>query len=380
MTAASQLDLQKERSPALTAPRPFMTVIVPVRNEARFIRATLEQLVAQDYDPERFEVLVADGRSTDATPAIVRDLGRRHPQVRLLDNPKGWSSAGRNAAVRTGRGDLFVIIDGHCDLRNRRYLADLADAFARSGADCVGRPQPLDVSDATPLQRAIAAARSSRLGHQPDSHIYSSGEGFVPPHSVAVAYRRSVFESVGLFDETFDACEDVELNHRVARAGLRCYFTPRVAVHYYPRSCLTGLFRQMMRYGAGRVRLLRKHPETFTVPIFVPAGFLLGLLAGPMLAWFFPLLGVVYGCVLGLYALLVGLACATIARRTADLRVTAWLPLVFVTIHLGAGAGIVREWATGWWRTPGRRKGDGFEALPVQRRLLAAPEERRTAA
>src|SRR5204863_2792068 len=101
----------------------------------------------------------------------------------------------------------------------------------------------LDVRGATRLQRAIAAARASRLGHQPDSHIYSAAEGFVPPQSVAVAYRRSVFERVGLFDENFDACEDVELNHRVARAGLRCYFTPRVAVHYYPRSSLTCMFR-----------------------------------------------------------------------------------------------------------------------------------------
>src|SRR5262249_2194741 len=170
----------------------------------------------------------------------------------------------RGAAGGAGGGVVCVGTDGLCARPTRRYLGDLADAFARSGADCVGRPQPLDVSDATPLQRAIAAARSSRLGHQPDSHVYSSAEGFVPPHSVAVAYRRSVFETVGLFDETFDACEDVELNHRVARAGMRCYFTPRVAVHYYPRSCLTGLFRQMMRYGAGRVRLLRKHPETFS--------------------------------------------------------------------------------------------------------------------
>jgi succinoglycan biosynthesis protein ExoA len=382
MTAACQQEHRQEPSPSFPATPPFITVIVPVRNEERFILSTLDQLLAQDYDPERFEVLVADGCSTDATATIVRDVALRHPQVHLLDNPKGLSSAGRNAGIRTGRGDLFVIIDGHCDLRSRRYLADLADAFTRSDADCVGRPQPLDVSDATPLQRAIAAARSSRLGHQPDSHIYSGAEGFVPPQSVAVAYRRSVFERVGLFDESFDACEDVELNHRAAQAGQRCFFTPRVAVHYYPRSSLAGLFRQMMRYGAGRVRLLRKHPETFTLPIFVPAVFLLGFLAGPVLAWFSTGLGLVYASALGLYALLIGLACATIARRTADLRAAAWLPLVFLTIHLGAGAGIVREWAlVGWWKQrSSRRKGTAIEALPFQRRLTAAPEERRAAA
>jgi succinoglycan biosynthesis protein ExoA len=381
MTAVCQQDQRREQLLSLAAPLPFITVIVPVRNEGKFIRGTLEQLLAQAYDPERFEVLVADGRSTDATPSIVQEVALRHPQVRLLDNPKGWSSAGRNAAIRAGRGEVFVIIDGHCDLRNPRYLANLADAFARSEADCVGRPQPLDVSDATPLQRAVAAARSSRLGHQPDSHIYSAAEGFVPPQSVAVAYRRSIFETVGLFDETFDACEDVELNHRVAQAGLRCFFTPHVAVHYYPRASLTGLFRQMMRYGAGRVRLLRKHPQTFTLPIFVPAAFLLGLIAGPVLSWFSTWLGAVYAGTLGLYALLVGLACANSARRTNDLRVAAWLPLVFVTIHLGAGAGILLEWTTGWWKPLSRRQeSDTVEALPFPPRFQAAPEERRTAA
>src|SRR5207302_8409198 len=143
----------------------------------------------------------------------------------------------------------------------------------------VGRPQPLDVSRATPLQRAVATARASRLGHHPDSHIYSDREGFVPPQSVAVAYRREVFERVGLFDEAFDACEDVELNHRVARAGLRCFFTPRIQVRYQPRGTLAGLFRQMVRYGRGRVRLLRKHPDTFSLKSLAPAACLPGSVA-----------------------------------------------------------------------------------------------------
>src|SRR5262245_38954230 len=241
---------------------PFLSVIVPVRNEQEFIADTLAQLLGQDYPRDRFEVLVADGRSTDDTRERVAAIAAEHPQVRLLDNPRRWSSAGRNVAIRAARGDIVVLVDGHCQLNNPRYLADLADAFARSGADCVGRPQPLDVTGASPLQRAIAAARGSLLGHHPASFIYSGREQFVPPQSVAVAYRREVFERVGLFDERFDACEDVELNHRVDRAGLRCFFTPAVAARYVPRASLRGLFRQMARYGRGRVRLARKHPET----------------------------------------------------------------------------------------------------------------------
>ena len=95
----------REPLPMPPAPRPggepFLSVIVPVRNEAHFIRDTLDRLLTQRYDPRRFEVLVADGGSTDGTRTVVAAYARRFPQVRLLDNPGRLSSAGRNAAIRS---------------------------------------------------------------------------------------------------------------------------------------------------------------------------------------------------------------------------------------------------------------------------------------
>jgi succinoglycan biosynthesis protein ExoA len=336
---------------AATKAVPFISVIVPVRNEALFIAGTLEQILIQDYPADHFEVLVADGRSSDDTRTIVRALGQRFANLRLLDNPRRWSSAGRNVAVRAARGDVVVLIDGHCQIDNIHYLSDLARAFTDSGADCVGRPQPLDVSGASRLQRAVAAARASRLGHHPDSHIYSNRGGFVPPQSVAVAYRREVFEQVGHFDESFDACEDVEFNHRVARAGLSCYFTPRVQVRYFPRDSLGRLYRQLIRYGRGRVRLLRKHPDTFSAACLVPAIFLAGLLLGPLLACLVPPLWLLYAAALTLYAVLVAGFSAATAVRHGDLMLLPLLPLVFVTVHLGAGTGV-------WWEMISRRAAD----------------------
>jgi succinoglycan biosynthesis protein ExoA len=336
---------------------PLISVIVPVRNEAAFLHRTLGQLLAQDYDPDRFEVLVADGQSTDGTREIVRELQATHRHLRLLDNPKRLSSAGRNVALRDARGDIMVIVDGHCEFDDANYLAHLASAFERSGADCVGRPQPLDISQASLLQRAIALARSSRLGHHPDSFIYSDAERFVPPQSVAVAYRRSVFDVVGLFNESFDACEDVEFNHRVDQAGLRCFLSPKVRLRYVPRSGLRSLFRQMARYGRGRVRLLRKHPKTFSLSGFLPAPFLLGLVAGPALSWLTPWLFFVYAGCLGIYAATVLLFSLSLAIRSRDWRLLPLLPLVFAVVHLGSGAGILHELIVGPWRRRSVQKG-----------------------
>jgi succinoglycan biosynthesis protein ExoA len=322
---------------------PFISIIVPVRNEAAFIAQTIEHLMIQDYPDDRFEILIVDGRSTDATRDIAESLADAEPNLRVLDNPRRLSSAARNIGIRNARGDLIVVVDGHCELDDRDYLRNLAEVFRRSGADCLGRPQPLDVTQASLLQTAIAAARTSWLGHHPESFIYSSEEQFVPASSVAVAYRRSVFDRVGMFDESFDACEDVELNHRIDRAELRCFFTPRVKVHYFPRTSLLGLFHQMARYGRGRVRLFRKHPETLSAGGIIPALWLVGLIAGPLASLVWPPLWWVYGGAIALYAAAVLAASAQIAFERGRFRLLAWLPLTFPTIHAGAGWGVLAE-------------------------------------
>jgi succinoglycan biosynthesis protein ExoA len=321
----------------------FVSVIVPVRNEARFIERTLQQLASQDYDREKFEIIVVDGESTDGTPALVERFASVHGNIRLIANPKRLSSAARNVAVREARGDVMLLVDGHCELAGKQCLRDLAEAFQRSGADCLGRPQPQDISNPTPLQRAIAAARSSRLGHHPDSYIYSSVERIVPAKSVAVAYRREVFEKIGGFDERFDACEDVEFNHRVDSAGLLCFFTPRIAAHYAPRGSLRGLFRQLFRYGRGRVRLGRKHPDTMSLKTLLPALFVLGCILGLCLAWTSVWLTVAYAVALASYFLLILTGSVIAAIRRRDIGMLPWLPPVFATIHFGAGAGLLWE-------------------------------------
>ncbi|MBI2826659.1 MAG: glycosyltransferase [Planctomycetia bacterium] len=325
------------------ARRPLVSVIVPVRNEERFIGRTLDALLAQEFPEDASEILVVDGQSTDRTVHVVRQYAADHARIRLLDNPKQWSSAARNLAIAASHGAFILVVDGHCELTDRNYLKKLVDAFTRSGADCVGRPQPLDVSGATPLQRAIAAARNSPLGHHPDSYIYSQTGGIVPAHSVAVAYRREVFDKVGVFDERFDACEDVELNHRIDRAGLRCFLSPDIALNYVPRGTLRALFRQLARYGKGRVRLARKHPDTISLSTFLPVMLVLALLAAPGIGWLVPFGPAITLALAGTYAVAV-LAGSGMAMAQCDSpRALAWIPLVFPTIHVGAGCGMLYE-------------------------------------
>ncbi|MDR1384692.1 MAG: glycosyltransferase family 2 protein [Planctomycetaceae bacterium] len=324
----------------------FISVIVPVRNEEKHITAVLDALLAQEYPKDRFEVLVADGCSTDKTYETVRGYAERHSQIQLFLNPKKLSSAARNIGIRESHGEIIVIIDGHCLIDNPQMFANIDRAMRSSEIAALGRPQPLFLENASALQKAIALARHSRLGHHPDSFIYSDQPQRVPAISTAVVYRRAVFEQIGMFDERFDACEDCELNYRIDQAGLLCYFTPDIAVSYKPRNSIRGLFRQLYRYGRGRIRLAKKHRDSFSFKMFLPALMILGVLIGGVLSFLSPLAYWGYIAALILYMMIVGLESLRLVFINRFAAGIVLLPIIFLTIHAASGIGELAELLT----------------------------------
>ena len=320
---------------------PFLSVLVPIRNEENFIAATLTDLARQDYPASRFEVIVIDGMSTDGTLARVRNIAAGFPKcaLQVLENPKRLSSAARNLGIKAARGEYILIVDGHVEIPSRTLLRDMASVIRETGAVVLGRPQRLSATGLSLTQQVIAAARASRIGHAQDSMIYSSNEGWAAPGSIAVMYRRDLFERFGGFDESFDAAEDLEFNIRLEGAGLRCYTSPKFEIFYFPRATVGGLFRQMRRYGTGRTRLWRKNATLPSIAALAPA---LMVLAGLTLT-----LGAVHSvryagalaaCACA-YALLVGL----VRRRDSVLSQFNFMRvlLTMLAIHCGLGTGII---------------------------------------
>src|SRR6185436_14365739 len=128
----------RRHSPEM-AELPFISVMIPMRNEARHIGACLESILGQDYPPERMEVLVVDGRSDDESRDVVEAIGRRDARVRLLDNPGRIVPGALNIAIRAARGDVIARVDAHTSFAPD-YLREGVAALERSGADNVGGP------------------------------------------------------------------------------------------------------------------------------------------------------------------------------------------------------------------------------------------------
>ena len=327
----------------------LISVVIPVRNEEPHIAAVLDALLAQDYPPDRFEVLVVDGHSTDNTREVVESYEKRYTNIRLFSNPRYLSSAARNIGIRESQGDIILIVDGHCLIDNQAMLANVDHAMRKPGVFALGRPQPLFLENANRTQLAIAIARHSPIGHHPDSYIFSDQPQIVPAISTAVAYRREVFDQIGFFDERFDACEDCELNYRFDQTGMSCYFTPDIAVRYKPRSSIFGLCKQMFRYGRGRIRLARKHPKSFSWKMFLPTLLILGIVIGGIGACFSQVIALALFSVLTLYILILSMESIRLSIVKRFPLGMILFPIIFLTIHFASGSGEIAEILSPLW-------------------------------
>jgi glycosyltransferase involved in cell wall biosynthesis len=332
----------------------FVSVVMPCFNEARHIEACLRSVLAQDHPRDLLEVLVVDGRSTDDTRAVIERLSREDPRVVLVDNPERVQAAGMNVGIRRARGDVIVRMDVHC-----RYAPDYVrrcvEVLDRTGADNVGGAQRACAD--TRFQRAMCAALRSPLGVGGARYRSDGEEGFVDTVFLG-AFRRRVFERIGLYDPRASTNEDAELNQRILAAGGRVYLSREIVVHYYPRDSFRTLARQYFRYGLGRARTLVKHGGLVTIRPMLPAALVAttALLVAttpwqPFTPWF-----------LGAFAATTLLEALRVGRGGGPrqtLTVWAIFPVLYASHGAGFLAGILRYLRTSDWVEP--------ELLPVPR-------------
>jgi glycosyltransferase involved in cell wall biosynthesis len=325
----------------VTAPeRPFVSVIVPCRNEAGFIAACLESIRAGTYPRHRFEILVVDGLSDDGTRAIVERIAATDDRIRLLENPDRIVPSALNLAIRRARGEIVMRMDAHNEYPPD-YMTSLVEWLERSGADNVGGLFLTRPANGSAKARAIAAALSHPFGVGNSRYrIGTSGPRWVDTVPFG-CYRREAFDRLGGFDEELVRNQDEEFNLRLVRGGGRILLVPSVTTIYRARDSLRRLWRMHQQYGYFKPLVVRKAGGVFTVRQLIPAAFVLALLAGLLLA---PLGTPGQLLLPGLLAVYAAAAAAASAPTSAreGWPCAAWLVLAFAVIHLAYGFGYLR--------------------------------------
>ena len=315
---------------------PFVSIVIPIRNEEKFIAQCLQSVMDQDYPKDRMEVLVVDGRSEDRSREIVGEFSSRYPIIKLLDNPQLTTPAAMNLGIREARGDVIVRVDGHC-LLEPDYVSQCIKCLRQTGADNVGGL--MKAVGQGYVGQGIALALNSLFGSGGSKFHYASEEQYVDTVYLG-AFPRRVFDEVGLFNERLVRNQDYELNYRIRAAGGKIFLSPAIKSYYYGRSSLMDLWHQYFQYGFWKLEMLQAHPRSLQPRHLAAPLLLLTLFASGLLSFLYRgfLLPFLFAAASYLAASL--FSSLLIASRKGW-RYFPLLPMVFAIIHFGWGLGFL---------------------------------------
>ncbi|GHF42583.1 GT2 family glycosyltransferase [Deinococcus metalli] len=275
---------------------PVLSVVIGVRNGRQHITGCLDQIYDQGLRPEEFEVIVADGRSSDGTVAeigaYVRERGITN--LRVIDNERLTLAAAFNEAIPHLRGQFMAKVDAQSRI-GPGYFRVLMDALARHPGAAVagGRFEPSgDSTDS----RSWARVFNDPWLVGPARYRYAQEEQFIDTVYLGV-YRTAVIRQVGAFDERLLRSEDTDYNHRIRALGHTIVLVPQAAATYFVRRSYHDAFKQFHGYAYYRYAFIRKHGMPLTIRQKAPlAGFAALLALAVTAPWSWPaLLGAVLG-------------------------------------------------------------------------------------
>lgn len=327
---------------------PFVTIIMPIRNEVAYITRSLRSVLAQCYPSDHLEIIVADGMSTDGSREIVRSLQAKYCNLLMIDNLRKIVPTGINAALVLANGEVIIRVDGHCEIA-RDYVRRCIEHLRNENVDAVGGPI-MTVGETT-IAKAIALAMASQFGVGGSAFRTVRNRSMLTDTIAFPAYRRTIIEQAGPFDEEFVRNQDDEYNYRLRRIGAKILLAADVHSRYYSRSSFQSLWRQYFWYGYWKVRVMQKHPHQMRPRQFVPPAFVAAIISAIVCSCFFPIGQALLKLIIGVYTL------ANLVASIATVRKGGWLyllflPFVFATLHLSYGLGFLCGFLKFWnrWR------------------------------
>ena len=335
---------------------PRVTIIVPCRNEARYIGPCLDSILATAYPVDRLEILVVDGLSTDTTRQIVAEYAEKHPIVRLLDNPERVVPTALNIGIQAASGEIVARMDAHV-VYPPEYLPRLVLGLKEHGVDNIGGCMVTLPADGTATAQAIAIALSHPFGVGNARFRIGARKAQLVDTVPFGCYPRDVFNRIGTFDEEMVRNQDDEFNNRLIRRGGRVMLLPDVVCYYYARGSYAKLGRMFFQYGAFKPLAARKAGRIMTLRQLIPAAFVTALGASLVGALFWPWAAYAAAAIAGSYTLGILACCARVAH-THGFRCAVAIAGVFPVLHTSYGLGFLRGLRDGLlgrrgrWRDP----------------------------
>lgn len=340
---------------------PFVTVLVPCRNEADFIERCLKSVLNNGYPLSRLAVLVVDGMSEDGSREVLDAYTGIYACLRVIDNPGRTTPKALNLGVREAQGDVVLRVDAHARLEPG-YIRRCVEALREYDADVACGLMRTVPAVASPIGQAIAAALSHPFGvGNSYFRIHVSHPTWVDTVFCG-CYRREVFDRVlisevtggsedvslaprpidrqGPFNAELIRGQDMDFSLRLRKVGGRMLLVPDIASDYYARSTMTSFWRHNWNNGVWAIlpfaysegmpiSLRHLIPLLFVAAVLATAA--VGIVVRPFL-W-------LSGTILGAYGMVNVAASLHEAWTEKSFVRLVMMPFVFATLHLSYGIG-----------------------------------------
>ncbi len=254
---------------------PLVSIIIPCRNEERFIAFCLDSIIKQNYPKDKLEILVVDGMSEDKTRDIIKEYTKRHFFIRLLDNPKRIFATANNIGIKNAKGEFIIIFGSHARY-SFDYIQKCVDFLEKhNDLDAVGGVLKAMPSNNSLIAKAIVLSLGGRFGKwKKDKNLdlpYEADTVF------GICFRRTLIDRIGGFNENLIGSSDMDFSLRIKKAGGKIYVLPSIKSIYYPKDKLIEFFKHNIRDGIWAILPLKYTKRLMKPRHYLPLIFILTL-------------------------------------------------------------------------------------------------------
>jgi len=267
---------------------PFISIIIPTFNRAQPLAITLDSFISQDYPTDRYEIIIANNRSTDNTPAVIEEYCAKFTNVRAMYEGRQGVHYARNSAAKMARGDILYFTDDDM-LADRSLLLELIKVFDLDPSIGTATGLVLPKFDTEPpawVRKYLTNVYLSVTDKNKQEELIISRSDF-GVYSCHQAIKREVFIKSGGFNPENTAGiwigdGETGLNIKIKQLGYKFAYTTRSIIYHAIPSSRTTLQYLIARIGnqgyCDSYTAYREHRQRMKIPVAVLKRNTLGLL------------------------------------------------------------------------------------------------------
>ena len=317
----------------------LISIIIPCKNEEKYIANTLDSIIEGDFPFENLEVFVVDGMSEDNTQDILQKYMQKYSQIYIINNPQQTVPYAMNYGIEAANGNTIIRLDAH-SIYPKNYISELVKYLNKLDADNVGGVWDTIPANDSLEAKAIAYASSHPFGIGNAQYRISNKQ---EPYEVDTVpfgcYKKEIFEKIGLYDTDLTRNQDDELNARIIQNNGKIFLIPSLKIKYFARDQFSKMFKMFYQYGYFKPLVNMKLLKPATLRQFVPVIFVLFLLVGALLSLFVSSTSYIFRAGLIFYFTVNMIVSFLIAKNQKNLMLIPYLMYTFFLIHLSYGLG-----------------------------------------